>query len=548
MEKIAVSFIMVDRGGNLWFSSLDKLYLYSGGRLKSFPDSAGPRGDRIYEIFEDSEGQIWAAASGGLSRHQDGTFVHYPLENSDMVENDCHFILEDSRGQIWTGNSRGLACFDGQRFHAYSTGRLGLTGRTWSRGIKDRHGELWFGSSEGVTVFYPPPVKPNITPPPIYITGVKVMEKEISPLQAGRFGARENIFRFNFVGISFASAGDVTYKYMLENIDTDWQVTRDRSLFYPFLPPGSYALKVKAVNNDGFESIEAAEYRFKILPPYWKSWWFLTFLGLAASLLGVAFIRWRVKRAAERAEIAAGKAELETRNRQLIMSQRMELMGTLAAGTVHDLKNLMTVIITYSQIIGQKRPIEKEDSRNIEIIKRTASTASQMAKQILSFADPKSSDLDDPVDLANELTAILDTVRVSKSSNICIQWEPPPEPIYFPIRPARFQQLVMNLCMNACYAMPAGGELGIYLSRGKDNNIILEITDTGTGIRKEYLEKIFDPLFTTREKGKGTGLGLFVVKQIVNEYDGEIEVRSKPGRGTAFIIRLPSGGAAARLF
>jgi ligand-binding sensor domain-containing protein/signal transduction histidine kinase len=539
IEQSNILCIMEDTRGDLWFSSQTVLYKYSGNRLTSFSKRDGLPGHTINAIFEDSKDKIWIGTEEGLSCFDRGEFIRYSTGNSALVDNACNFILEDAHGCLWIGNSKGLACYDGKGFKTYTSERLGLTVRSWFTGIRDNRGALWFGSTDGVTGFYPPPVSPNKTPPPVYITGVKVMEKEVPLGETGQFVYNQNIFRFNFVGLSFSVPAGVGYKYMLENIDKDWQFTRDRSLFYPFLPPGSYTFKVKALNSENFESVKAAEYTFKILPPFWQTWWFLVLSGLVGCLLLVLVIHWRVKRVREKAEIKTRKAELEARNRQLVMAQRMELMGTLAAGTVHDLKNLMAVIIAYSQVMGQKHHSDKEDYQDIEIIKETAATAVQMAKQILSFARPKSHPQHEAVELGRELTEILNTLKVSQPRNIRILWEPPAEPINFPIHPARFQQLVMNLCMNACHAMPDGGELRIFLSRTADKEIILEIADSGRGIKRENLENIFDPLFTTKEQGKGMGLGLFVVKQVVDEYNGKIEVRSEPGKGTTFVIRFP---------
>jgi ligand-binding sensor domain-containing protein/signal transduction histidine kinase len=538
IETGNVLCIKEDTRGNLWFSSGAVLYKYRENRLTSFSTRDGLPNSTISAIFEDKKGKIWIGTEGGLSCFDGGAFILYSTGNSALVDNACNFIMEDAQGRLWIGNPGGLTCYDGNVFKTYTCERLGLTRRSWLSGINDNRGSLWFGSTEGVTCFYPPPVKPNTTPPPVYITGVKVMEKQVPLAEAGRFGYNQNIFRFNFVGISFSPSG-VQYKYRMENIDRDWQLTENRSLFYPFLPPGSYKLKVKAINNDGFESVSAAEYRFKILPPFWKTGWFLVVSGLILCLFLFLVIRWRVRRARE-------KAEFKSRNRQLVMAQRMELMGTLAAGTVHDLKNLMAVIIGYSQVMGQKHRGDKQGYRDIEIIKETAATAVQMAKQILSFARPKSQPQHGPVELGRELTEILDTLKVTQPKNIRIQWQAPTEPVHFSIHPVHFQQVVMNLCTNAGHAMPEGGELSISLSRSTDKEIILEITDSGTGIKRENLEKIFDPMFTTKEQSKGTGLGLFTVKQIVEEYNGKIEVHSEPGKGTTFVIRFPALGEGAR--
>jgi signal transduction histidine kinase len=161
-----------------------------------------------------------------------------------------------------------------------------------------------------------------------------------------------------------------------------------------------------------------------------------------------------------------------------------------------------------------------------------------MAKQILSFARQKNH-ADEPVDLGSVLIEILDTLKITQPKNIHLLREIQVEPILFSINPARFQQVVMNLCLNAFQAMPDGGQLKIALSTSADE-ITLEISDTGsTGINQEHLDKIFEPFFTTKEQKQGSGLGLFVVKQIVTDYQGKIEVLSVPGQGTSFVIRFP---------
>lgn len=533
LEQVNIFYIMEDTRGQLWFSSRNRLYNYSGNQLTSFSSQDGLPDNDIYTLFEDSKGKIWIGTGNGLSCFDRGNFTHYPAKNSTMTDKACNFILEDRQGCLWIGNSRGLACFDGKTFKTYTSRRLGLEDRSWLAGTADNSGRLWFGSTEGVTTFFPPPVNLNKIPPPVYFTSVKVMEKEVPLRENNRFAFHQNIFRFNFVGISFNSPAGVKYKYRMENIDKNWQITNDHSLFYPFLPSGSYTLKVKAINADGFESRKPAEYRFDIGSPFWKTWWFIFLLVLSVCSFLVLSVTWKMKRDRE-------KAELKARNQQLVMSQRMELMGALAAGTVHDLKNLLAIIIGYSRVMSKKFHNGDENYQNIEIIKNTAATAVQMAKQILSFARHKNHP-HEPVELGMLMTEILDTLKVTQPRNVELVWEPNAEPILFSIHPARFQQLVMNLCVNAFEAMSYGGRLKISLYTDCNNMILLEVSDTGeTGIPEENLKKIFDPMFTTKKNSKGTGLGLFVVKQIVDDYKGIIEVRSIPGKETSFIIRFPS--------
>jgi signal transduction histidine kinase len=144
--------------------------------------------------------------------------------------------------------------------------------------------------------------------------------------------------------------------------------------------------------------------------------------------------------------------------------------------------------------------------------------------------------------LPDLLEDVLEILKVTTPSEVKILWEAPKEEVRLYISPTKFQQALMNLCLNAVQAMPGEGKLNIRLYKAKErgNQVILEVSDTGIGIEKENLGKIFEPLFTTKEPGKGTGLGLFVVKQIVDEYKGKIEVRSKPGEGTTFKISFPA--------
>jgi signal transduction histidine kinase len=490
----------------------------------------------VNKILEDSSKNIWLATNEGLIKFENPLFSNYPFQNNQLKSSGWNFILEGPNGLLWLGNSQGIASFDGHGFKFYSSQRLGLTDRSWITGISGRGGQLWFGSSEGITTFFPPPITINNIEPPVHVTHVKVMEKEVSRSGMRQFEYDENIFRFNFTGLSFISPSEVRYKYYLSGIDKQWQTTAERSLFYPFLPPGSYHLKVKAINADGIESEKAAEYRFQIKPPFWRTWWFFMIMILATGGFLVLGVQWRVKRARE-------KAELKAKNQQLVTSQRMELMGTLAAGTVHDLKNLLAVIIDYSKEISHGYNEDEENNenyRNITIVKDTAATAAQMAKQILSFARPRHLP-HEPVELASIVSEILDTLKLTQPKKVQINWHPPAKPIFFPIHPGRLQQVVMNLCINAFDVMLEGGNLDISLIKSTERHEIILVVkdDSAKSIPVENLEKIFDPMFTTKSHGKGTGLGLFVVKQIVMECKGKIQVESQPGKGTIFTISFP---------
>ncbi len=537
-EPLSIHALFEDRKGILWFSDQKGLCKVSGDKTFRYSTRDGLIHNRIHSIFEDSGGRLWIATGQGLSCFSNGQFANYTTAHG-LSDNACYFVLEDDNGNLWIGTAKGVNRFNGKTFKSY-TSRDGLASDEMAEGscMKDSRGYLWFGTVNGVSRFDLTFDRMNTVPPPVYITNLSVRGKEYPISDNIRLKSNQNYLEFDFIGISFASPEDVTYKCQLKGIERDWFETQQHRISYAHLPPANYTFRVIAVNNDGIESLKPAEVRFRILPPFWQTWWFQMLSVLFLLFLIVMVLLWRIKQ-------AKGKITLQERNKQLVMAQKMELLGILASGAVHDLKNLLAIIIGYSKIAVQHAEHEYEKIKSIENIKSTALAAVQVVKQILAFTR-QTYDKTMAANLPDLLDDVLEILKVTTPAEVKIRWEPPKEEVRLYINPTKFQQVVMNLCLNAVQAMPGEGELNIRLYKAKErsNQVILEVSDTGIGIEKENLEKIFDPLFTTKEPGKGTGLGLFVVKQIVDECKGKIEVRSDYGEGTTFKISFPSGKKA----
>ncbi|MCP4150400.1 MAG: hypothetical protein GY757_21815 [bacterium] len=527
-----VAQILENSKGNTWFYSETGLYIFDGKSKTHITEKDGLPDNIIYALFEDSKGTTWIGTGNGVFRYRGGKFTGNQGEK-EYPTGKCQFILEDHQGRLWFGTTNGLVCYDGKTFTSYTAQKHGLPTNNWYSGLIDG-GMMWLGSADGITRLKPPPVQPLTVPPPIYITHVKVLGKEIPLSRFHRLPYNRNSVRFEFAGLSFSSPASVRYRYRLLDMDTEWRETAQRSIFY-YIQPGKYRFQVKAVNGSGIESTQPAELAFEIVPAFWQTWWFKALLIVGFfSILGLT-IFWRYKQVRD-------KRELNVRTGQLLIAQRMDLMGTLAADTVHDLKNLLAVIMGYSQAVVKSYDKSDKNYQNIEIIKETTATALHMAKQILSFSKVQK-DSPGKRDLVALLDDIIKILSIPGSSMIRIHWTPPEESFYFSIHPARFQQLVMNLCLNAIQAMPEGGDLTVSLSREDNCDILLRVGDTGAGIPKEELKKVFDALYTTKPDKKGAGLGLFAVKKMLDEHNGRIEVQSEPGKGSTFSVLFP----AARL-
>jgi ligand-binding sensor domain-containing protein/two-component sensor histidine kinase len=529
-EPLPILVLLEDKKGDLWFSNTRGLCKFSGNKLTQYFTRDGLIHQSIFSMYEDSRGRLWIGTRKGLSCFFNGEFTNYTTADG-LSHHLCYFILEDNRQNLWIGTGRGVNRFDGKHFKTY-TSRDGLASDEMGQKacLKDSSGNLWFGTIKGITRFNPVLDRVNTVPPQVYITHLNVFGKNhsISPTILLKYN--QNYLGFSFIGLSFTSSRDVSYRYRLEGMDREWFETKNRYISYTYLPPGTYTFKVIAKNNDGIESVTPAETRFIIRPPFWKTWWFLLLSVFSLLSLLVLIGLWRIKREKE-------KIANEARNKQLVVAQKMELLGILAGGAVHDLKNLLSIIIGYSKIAVQQSNYGEEKIKPIENIKYTAVAAVQVVKQILAFTRQK---YDETVaaNLPDLLDDIIEILKVTTPVEINIHWKRPQQELLSYINPTKFQQVVMNLCLNAVQAITGEGEIKISLYKDHLNQIILEVSDTGSGIEKEVLNKIFDPLFTTKEPGKGTGLGLFVVKRFVDEQKGRIEVLSQPGEGTTFKLAI----------
>lgn len=223
---------------------------------------------------------------------------------------------------------------------------------------------------------------------------------------------------------------------------------------------------------------------------------------------------------------------------QLLTSEKLASIGLLSAGVAHEINTPLTGISSYVQML-QKKLAGNPNSPLLEKIEVQADRVGRIVKNLLNFARNPGEATFYQVDLKEGLKEILALIDYKlKNMNIKLDLKlHPVDRIY--AQEERLQQVFINIILNAIDAMPQGGTLRIELSQ-TDKNIIIEIEDTGTGIKDQHLPHIFDPFFTTKGIGKGTGLGLSISYAIIKEHEGQISVKSELGKGTQFIISIPT--------
>jgi PAS domain S-box-containing protein len=242
------------------------------------------------------------------------------------------------------------------------------------------------------------------------------------------------------------------------------------------------------------------------------------------------------------------EVEIESRMRQ---AQKMEAIGTLAGGIAHDFNNILGGIIGFTDMALLLSTPGSEIHNNLLHIRQGGKRAADLVQQILTFS--RQSVMEKvPVPVEPLIKESLKLMRATLPATIDIRQELFAVDVMVLAAPVQIQQIVMNLCANAFYAMREKGgrltirltlktraELGRVEENGGDDWVALVVEDTGQGIETEILQSIFTPFFTTKQPGEGTGMGLSVVHGIVRELGGEISVQSQAGQGTVFTVLLP---------
>jgi nitrogen-specific signal transduction histidine kinase/CheY-like chemotaxis protein len=249
--------------------------------------------------------------------------------------------------------------------------------------------------------------------------------------------------------------------------------------------------------------------------------------------------------------VARDISEQKKLQSQLLQTQKIQSIGTLAGGIAHDFNNILGIILAYSSLLNKSQLSPDKFANSITAINQAVQRGAALVRQILTFAR-KTDIVFQPMDISeliHELLSMLEqtfpkTITFSESiaNNL---------PFIFGDR-TQVHQALLNLCVNARDAMPDGGSISIaagkhtreqmtqqFPAANEEAYVCLTVTDTGKGMDEATRLRVFDPFFTTKEKGKGTGLGLSVVYGVVEAHHGFIDLKSEPGRGTTFRLFFP---------
>ena len=506
--------------------------------------------DVVYALHEDRQGTLWLGTDSGLNKflEESGTFAVYrPRAPFSQV---IYGVLEDERGILWLSTNKGLARFDPVMVSFVHFDVLdGVQDNEFNLGAfyQSTNGTMYFGGINGLTYFAPENIQLNPHRPPVVFTDVWVNNQRVSlPFLAeeGVFSTnamaplshRDRVLTLEFAALHYSHPGRNRYAYRLAGFDKDWihvDASR-RTATYTNLPPGDYRFQVKAANKDGVWNESGMLLPIQVMPAPWWSWWAISLYALAglalAAGIGVFVYHYR--------ELADQRA-LNAKFRQLD-----KLKDDFLARTSHELRTPMQGIIGLAEAMveGSAGQLPQKAKDQLGVILYSGRRLSSLVDEILDLSRLENQSLPlhtQPVSLrsAVDITLTLSQGLVADRPLKLVN-EVPQD---FPMVKAdedRLLQILDNLVGNAL-RYTQEGEVKVS-AVAEDHSALVTVEDTGPGIGEEDLPDIFEPFVRGpgQEGREGSGLGLAVVRQLVQQHGGRIWVDSEPGRGSAFTFNL----------
>ena len=540
----------------------------------------------VNDLYRDHLGVIWAATPSGLYRYNDDQDRFEALTHAPMVA-----MIEDLDKNLWACSNSDVFRINNDRdnivqYNGVYSRRTGALNAIKAGGYLQRDGSIIIGEAQNYFVFDPEKI---ITPGDtswLYFTNLWLGEDlENATLSHSIFENQElnlpynhNTFALTFTEIDPRSPKRNKIKYILENYDLEWrECFAEEKVTYLNVPPGRYTFKMRASNSRTGDWRER-ELLIGIAPPWWMTWW--SYLGyLLFAVAGIWLIhttqkkrtirmereRIRDKELAQAKEVEKAYTMLKATQSQLIHSEKMASLGELTAGIAHEIQNPLNFVNNFSELNEEliaelKEELQKgnlEEVRNIvedlfqneEKIKQHGKRAEGIVKSMLQHSRINSGQKE-PTDINSLCDEYLRLAyhgfrAKDKSLNAEIKANFDSNLPKIKVVPQDIGRVLLNLINNAFYSVheKAKGEANGYkplvtVSTTKvGDKIEIKVTDNGRGIPEDIKNKIFQPFFTTKPTGQGTGLGLSLAYDIVKAHGGDLKLESK-GAGTTFIIEL----------
>jgi signal transduction histidine kinase/DNA-binding NarL/FixJ family response regulator len=577
--RVSANDITEDRDGHLWVGTFQGLLHFDGKTWRTFRQEAGLRSTLIAGVIRSPDGGVWIhyfdPKGIAHARFEQGRLrlEHFDQSNG-LPGPQATAVFVDASNRLWVATDHGVGVRQGGRWVQINRASGLIWDETSAVAVSPAGDDVWIGTARGISRYVPRFGLFPESPPAVAMTEVLAGGRPIEVsrvLNAAWSRADSLLFRFRALN----RRRPVQFQYRLGGFDQNWRVASEPEAAYSFLPRGRYRFEVRARAPGSDWSSQPARFDVDVRPPIPLSVWLSVLAAILLGLGGRHYWRRRLRRVeVERqlleCRVAERTIELSTANQQLRReivereksareklaleeqlrhSQKMEALGRLAGGVAHDFNNLLTVINGYSQLALRKIDTTHPVHNQIRQVLDAGERATSLTRQLLALSRKQPVERS-PVGLNQVVKEMLKLLRGLVDEGVKLEFVPSAREVTVMADPGQLQQVLMNLAVNARDAMPGGGMLRIQTGEEIDaeNQRVmgrLLVEDTGTGMSEEVRQQIFEPFYTTKEPGRGTGLGLALVYGIVQQHEGAIRVTSEPGKGSRFEILLPAAQASA---
>jgi signal transduction histidine kinase/AraC-like DNA-binding protein/ligand-binding sensor domain-containing protein/FixJ family two-component response regulator len=567
--------LFFDRRKHLWVATAGGVWRIAPGDTAFFTRKDGLPIDHVRQIHEDPDGVIWLGTyGGGLVRYKDGKFATLD-KRQGLIEDVVSVVLEDEYGELWLAGNAGIQHFPRAQANAVLDGKrtrvdaIGLAQESGLRnpegsgqpGLKSRDGRLWFPTFDGVAVVDPRLARALDKVPPVpHIEAVTAADHALArgahgftvPARAGRFVV-------NYTGFDLRAAEQLRFAYRLEGVDRDWiQAGTSRTAIYTNVPPGRHVFRLMAYSALGQASTRADAVTIEVQPQVWQTRWFLALAALALGALLV--VGWKQRgrtlqaRARElqaavterTAELATEKLTVEAQAKRLEALDRAR--SRFFASVSHEFRTPLTLIHGPLQDVrsGLHGPVPPEAEQQVNIALDSVGRLNRLVDQLLDAARAEAGELKverRPRDLALFLEHLAQSfVPLAERKGITFTRQIPEGPRLASFDREALEKVFANLLGNAFKFTPAGGHVTLSAGLVTQNVIEIVVEDDGPGIAAEDLPHVFKRFYrpersVTRVQ-PGTGLGLALAADMVEQHRGTIRAESVESQGSRFIVRL----------
>lgn len=510
-------------------------------------ESSLPTND-IMQIYTDNQKSTYLVSfTGGISKITSNELLSEQIRFKNYNKNDglasdlTLSMTEDTCNNLWIVSEIALSKFNPteETFENYTLGSTYQQQFNFSEALPviNARQQIVLGTDKGFLEVNPDKMQKSTYVPPIVFTGFKVqkhpMNYSIENLEDLELQTSQRNVTFQFAALDYINPENIHYAYRLQGLEDEWnEVDNNRSASYINLPAGQYQLQIKSTNSDGVWTDNIRSLSIHVLPTFWETYWawsfyFILFTLFTTTIVYVLFYIYRLRH----------RVDME----QQLANIKLRFFTDIS----HELRTPLTLISSPVTEVLENEPLSATAREHLTLVHQNTERMLRLMNQILDFRkiqNQKMKVLVEHTDIIPLLQKVMDNFHlIAKEKDIDYQMQSEAKSIYGWIDRDKFEKIFFNLLSNAFKYTPNGKAITIIVTTHKET-ISIEVVDEGIGIAMEKQQTLFQRFETLVKENilqPSSGIGLSLVKEMVEIHHGTIKVDSQPGMGSRFIVTFP---------